>query len=190
MASLAYLSMIYALSSTFRHVGKALCIILVFAQIPGASGLYPVEMTSSFFQAIYPFLPFTYGIDAMRESIGGFYGSCYAQDMLALGVFFFGNLAFGLLAGPLMSNVVRMTAREVYEGDLYNGEDALTPERPIDWARCCALTEKDRLPRRAGRARYARFSRRYPIFIRASIVLGVGVPVVIGFCSPSTQPRR
>ena len=179
-ASLAYMSIIYALSATFRHVGKALCIVLVFAQIPGASGLYPVEMTSSFFQAIYPLLPFTYGIDAMRESIGGFYGSCYAQDMLALGVFFFGNLAFGLIVGPLMSNVVRMTSRQIREGDLYNGADELTPERPYRLAHMLrALFEKESY-REELEARYARFSRRYPIFIRASIVLGVGVPVVIG----------
>ena len=180
VASLAYLSIIYALSSTFRHVGKALCIVLVFAQIPGGSGLYPVEMTSSFFQAIYPFLPFTYGIDAMRESIGGFYGNYYAHDMLALGAFFFGNLVLGLGLGPLMSNVVRMTARQIREGDLYNGENVVTPERPYRLEHMLrALTEKDSY-REELEARYARFSRRYPIFIRASIVLGVGVPVVIG----------
>ena len=180
LASLAFLSIIYALSATFRHVGKALCIVLVFAQIPGASGLYPVEMTSSFFQAIYPFLPFTYGIDAMRESIGGFYGNYFAQDLVALGVFFFASLGLGLLLGPLMTNVVRMTARQIHEGDLYNGEETLTPERPYRMAHVLrALSEKDSY-REELEARYARFSRRYPIFIRASIVLGVGVPVVIG----------
>ena len=180
VAALAFLSIIYALSATFRHVGKGLCIVLVFAQIPGGSGLYPVEMTSSFFQAIYPMLPFTYGIDAMREAICGFYGNYFAHDLLVLGAFFFGSLAFGLLVGPLMSNVVRMTAREVYEGDLYNGEDALTPERPYRLAQMLrAITEKDSY-RRELEERYARFSRRYPIFIRVSIVLGVGVPVLIG----------
>lgn len=181
VASLTFLSIIYALSATFRHVGKALCIVLVFAQIPGASGLYPVEMTSSFFQAIYPFLPFTYGIDAMRESIGGFYGSYYANDLLVLGVFFFASMGIGLLLGPLMSNVVRMTSRQVYEGDLYNGEDALTPERPYRLAHMLrALGEKESY-RAELEERYARFSHRYPIFIRVSIVLGVGIPVVLGF---------
>ena len=180
VSSLAFTSIIYALSSTFRHVGKALCIVLVFAQIPGGSGLYPVEMTSSFFQTIYPLLPFTYGIDAMRESIGGFYGNYYVQDLAALCAFFVGNLVFGLVVGPLMSNVVRMTARQIREGDLYNGEDALIPERPYRLAHVLrALTEKDSY-REELEERYRRFSRRYPIFIRAAIVLGVGVPVAIG----------
>ncbi|MBE6471345.1 MAG: YhgE/Pip domain-containing protein [Coriobacteriaceae bacterium] len=180
VAALAYLSVIYALSATFRHVGKALCIVLVFAQIPGGSGLYPVEMTSGFFQAIYPFLPFTYGIDALREAIGGFYGSYFAHDLLALGAFFVVNMALGLVLGPLMSNVVGMTARQVYEGDLYNGEDAETPERPFRLYQVLrAITEK-RSYREELETRYARFSRRYPIFIRASIVLGVGVSVALG----------
>ena len=179
VASLAYMSVIYALSSTFRHVGKGLCIVLVFAQIPGGSGLYPVEMTSSFFQALYPFLPFSYGISAMREAICGLYGANYAHDMLALGVFFSGNLIAGLLLTPLMSNVVRMTARQVHEGDLYNSEDVVTPERPYRLTQVLrALTEKEEY-RQELEKRYARFSRRYPIFIRASIVLGVGVPVVL-----------
>ena len=34
VASLSYLGIIYALSVTLQHVGKGLCIVLVFAQIP------------------------------------------------------------------------------------------------------------------------------------------------------------
>ncbi len=62
--SLVYVSIAYALSATFMHVGKALVVAMVMLQIPGATGLYPIEMTSPFFQAVYPALPFTYGINA------------------------------------------------------------------------------------------------------------------------------
>ncbi|MFR5091670.1 MAG: hypothetical protein ACLTDR_06300 [Adlercreutzia equolifaciens] len=58
LASLAYLSIIYAFSVALQHIGKGICVILVFAQIPGATGLYPIEMTSPFFQSIYPLFPF------------------------------------------------------------------------------------------------------------------------------------
>ena len=178
-ASLAYTSIIYALSATFRHLGKALCIVLVFAQIPGGSGLYPLELTSSFFQSIYPFLPFSYGIGAIRESIGGFYGSYFAHDLSILGLFFAVALAAGLILGPLMSNVVRMTTRQIREGDFYNGEDVLTPERPYRLTHLLrALSEKESY-RQELEERYARFSRHYPLFIRASIIVGVGVPVAL-----------
>lgn len=37
LASLAYLSIIYAFSVTLQHIGKGICVVLVFAQIPGAT---------------------------------------------------------------------------------------------------------------------------------------------------------
>ena len=54
--------------------------VLAIIQIPCASGLYPIELLPGFFHAIYPLLPFTYGIDAMRETIGGFYGTVVEVD--------------------------------------------------------------------------------------------------------------
>ncbi len=35
LCSLVYLAIQYTLSSTFQHIGKAICVILVFVQIPG-----------------------------------------------------------------------------------------------------------------------------------------------------------
>ena len=42
ICSFVYVNIIYALSLTFKHIGKALCVILVILQIPGSSGTYPV----------------------------------------------------------------------------------------------------------------------------------------------------
>ena len=179
VTAVAYLSLIYMLSSLFRHVGKALCIVLVFAQIPGGSGLYPLELTSSFFQGIYPFLPFSYGINAMREALGGFYGDYFVHDLMMLGLLLVSCLIIGMLVGPLMSNVTRMTARQVHAGDLYNGEEVLTPERPYRSTQVLrALTEKETYRAEVEKG-YERFSRWYPRFIRASIIVGVGVPVLL-----------
>jgi putative membrane protein len=74
LTGLAYLGIVYGLVSAFGHIGRGIAVVLAFLQIPGASGMYPIEMTPDFFRAISPFLPFTYGIDALRETIGGFYG--------------------------------------------------------------------------------------------------------------------
>ena len=179
MSSLAYMGIIYALSSTLRHIGKALCIILVFAQIPGGSGLYPLELTDRFFQTIYPFLPFSYGIDVLREAIGGFYGNFFARDIAVLVAIFIVMLILGIALGPVMSNVTRMAARQISEGDLYNGEDALVPERPYRLSQMVqALSDRDDF-RENLESRYERFSKLYPVFIHISIVLTVGVPVLL-----------
>lgn len=100
-ASLTYLCIQYALSVLLQHVGKGLCIILIFVQIPGATGLYPIEMTPDFFQAVYPVFPFTYGINALRETIGGFYGLQWLGEVGMLLLYFFGVLRHRLPATPL-----------------------------------------------------------------------------------------
>lgn len=76
---LVYLNIIYALACALGHIGRGLAILIVILQIPGATGIYPIEMMPGFFRALYPVLPFSYGIEAMRETIGGYYGHHYAQ---------------------------------------------------------------------------------------------------------------
>ena len=73
VAAFVYVNLIYALSLTFKHIGKAVSVILVILQIPGSAGTYPIEMTPGFFQAIHPLLTFTYVINAIREAIAGTY---------------------------------------------------------------------------------------------------------------------
>ena len=179
VASLSYLSIIYALSVSLQHIGKGICIILVFAQIPGATGLYPVEMTSPFFQAIYPLLPFTYGISAMRESICGFYGMQYVSDIAILLVFLVVFMAIGILVRPLLSNVNRMVARQIKQSGIFNGEDVEVPVRRFrlsQVARVLADREEYRIELVR---RYDRFTRAYPWMIRGAVVVGVVVPVVL-----------
>ena len=179
VASLSYLSIIYALSVTLQHIGKGICIVLVFAQIPGATGLYPIEMTSGFFQAVYPFFPFTYGISAMREAIFGFYGSQYASTLGMLAFFFALFMAFGILVRPLMANVNRMVACQVRESGIFNGEDVEIPARPYRFSQLFrALSDKDDY-REQLHVRYERFARWYPRLIRGSVAVGLAVPVAL-----------
>ena len=189
-ASLAYLSIIFSLSVVLQHIGKGICIVLVFAQIPGATGLYPIEMTSGFFQAIYPLFPFTYGIGAMREAICGFYGTQYETALAVLGLFFVIGMAFGLLVRPLMANVNRMVARQVREGGLFNGENVEVPMRPYRLSQIMrVLSDKSSYETDLAR-RYARFSRWYPRIMRGAIVLGVVVPVALAVVFALTPAEK
>lgn len=178
IASLAYLSIIYALSVTLQHVGKGICIVLVFAQIPGATGLYPIEMTAPFFQAVYPLLPFTYGINAMREAICGFYEMHYLTDILVLVLFFAAFMAFGILIRPVLSNVNRLVAHQIKQSGIYNGENAEVPARRYRLSQVIrALADKEEY-KRAIDARFERFERIYPKLIRWLIAIAVVVPLV------------
>lgn len=178
VCSLAYLSIIYCLSVTMQHIGKGICIILVFAQIPGATGLYPIEMTSPFFQAIYPFFPFTYGIGALREAICGFYGMDYAIALGVLGLFFVVFMALGIFLRPLLANVNRMFARQIEQGGIYNGEDVRIPSRRYRIRQVLSVISDQAGFREDIMRRYERFDTWYPRLMKGAIIVGIAVPLV------------
>ena len=122
VCSFVYVNIIYALSLTFKHIGKALCVILVILQIPGSSGTYPIEMTPAFFQNLHPLLPFTYGITAMRECIAGMYGSTYIHNLLILLLYVPISLLIGLGIRPLLSGLNRLFDQKLAETELMIGE--------------------------------------------------------------------
>ena len=64
-----FVNIIYMLAACFKHVGRAIACILAIMQIPGSSGMFPIQLMPQAFQNIFPFLPFTYGINALRECI-------------------------------------------------------------------------------------------------------------------------
>ena len=76
---------------------------MLVIQIAGAGGTFPIEVTPQFFQNLYPFLPFTYGINALRETVAGIYGSAYWLDLLKLLAYVPVALILGLvLRNPLI----------------------------------------------------------------------------------------
>ena len=103
--SAVYVSIIYALAISFKHIGKGLAVLLVILQIPGSSGMYPIELMPSFFQALNPILPFTYGINLMRECIAGFYGMNYTSNLGSLALFMAASFVLGLLLRPHLINL-------------------------------------------------------------------------------------
>ncbi|MCI9273154.1 MAG: YhgE/Pip domain-containing protein [Clostridiales bacterium] len=84
VSSLVFTNIIYTLTISFGDVGKALAVILLVVQVAGAGGTFPIEVMPQFFQNVNPLLPFTHGINAMRETIAGIYQNAYWIDMLKL----------------------------------------------------------------------------------------------------------
>ncbi|MDA1535361.1 YhgE/Pip domain-containing protein [Bacillus cereus group sp. TH172LC] len=82
-----FVCIVYSLVSIFGNVGKSMAIILLVLQVAGSGGTFPIQMTPAFFQAIYPFLPFTYAISAIRETVGGMLWDIVTRDVLVLSAF-------------------------------------------------------------------------------------------------------
>ncbi|WP_462349984.1 YhgE/Pip family protein [Eubacterium ventriosum] len=130
VAAFVYVNLIYALSLTFKHIGKAVSVILVILQIPGSAGTYPIEMTPGFFQAIHPLLPFTYGINAMREAIAGTYGHYYVKNLVILLIYVPITLFIGLVLRRLLLNLNSLFDKKLEQtGLMICEEEGITRER-------------------------------------------------------------
>ncbi len=103
LASLVFTNIVYTLTLTFSDIGKAVAVILLVLQVAGAGGTFPVEVMPTFFKIINPVLPFTYGINCMRECVGGIYMANFRLDILYLLVFLGISLCIALVfRRPLM----------------------------------------------------------------------------------------
>lgn len=126
--SFVYVNMVYALAVAFKHVGKALAVLIVILQIPGSSGLYPIQMQPDFFRALSPWLPFTYGNNAMREAIAGFYDGHFGHDILMLLLFVVPSLLVGVVLRRYLLNLNRLFDAKLRDTDLMICERTEPPE--------------------------------------------------------------
>lgn len=173
LIALVYMSIIYALCVAFGHVGRGLCILLVIMQIPGASGLYPIELMPDFFRAIYPLLPFSYGIDAIRETIAGFYGGHYWQFLGALAVFVALAFFVGLVLRRKLASLHVLFNRKIAATDLLIGENVQVAGSGYRLSEIIhALSNRDAY--RDELTRRARpFTHRYPVLVRVTLLVGL-----------------
>ena len=188
VASLVYVLVIYALAATLKHVGKALAVLLVVLQIPGASGLYPIQMQPAFFQALGPWLPFTYGINAMREAVGGFYDGNYVHDLLVLLAFALPALALATLARPRLLDVDAFFDRELARTDLLVTER--TGERDGRLGAVLRALGESTATRDALLERERRFERLYPARVRRGLAALVAAPacaLALGVALPGAR---
>ena len=96
--SIVFTFIVYSLLSVFGNMGKAMGIILLVIQVAGSGGTFPIEVTPKFFQMVNPYLPFTYAISMLRESIGGIYYPVLYKDISILCIYIIVSL---LIALPL-----------------------------------------------------------------------------------------
>ena len=177
--SFVYVSLIYALAIAFKHIGKAIAVILVIVQIPGSSGMYPIEMMPDFFQRLHPLLPFTYGINAMRETIGGMYGMDYLANLGCLALFLVAAYLIGVVLRPVLLNLNLLFDRQLEgTGVMICEKDDRPRERFSLRTAMRALLDASSYKRDLI-VRAERFERRYPKLIKAGFVLVFGLPVVL-----------
>lgn len=96
-SSIVFVNIIYTLTVSLGDIGKAVSVILLVVQVTGTGGTFPIEVAPKFFQAVYPLLPFTHSMAALRETVGGMYGMNYWIDLGKLVIFLVISLIVGLV---------------------------------------------------------------------------------------------
>lgn len=178
LTSFVYVNLIFALASTFKHMGKALAVLLVILQIPGSSGTYPIEMMPEFFQKLHPLLPFSYSISAMRECIAGYYHHIYRSSLGKLLVFLLVALFIGLVLRPLLMNLNHLFDVRLAETDLMICEtDSKGRDNP-QLQRIMQVIMKDDAWRKKLTEKTLAFEKYYPVMVRSGFICMMVIPLV------------
>lgn len=116
--SIVFTAIVYSLVSIFGNVGKAIGVILLVIQVAESGGTFPIQVTPQFFQNVYPLLPFTYAISAMREAVGGIYMPNLTKDISTLAIFIVVFVIFTVFFKKPINKVTEKIQDRFNESDL------------------------------------------------------------------------
>ncbi|MCS0604010.1 YhgE/Pip domain-containing protein [Streptomyces sp. LP11] len=98
LVAACFAAIVQWLNARFGAAGRILVLALLMLQLTSAGGTYPVQTSPAFFNAIHPFLPMSYIVEALRRLItGGGLGPVW-QACAVLAAFTAGALALTALA--------------------------------------------------------------------------------------------
>lgn len=69
ITSLAFMSMVTALTTWNSRIGAFFSLILLLLQLASSAGTYPLALTNDFFKGINPWLPMSYSVSGLRQTI-------------------------------------------------------------------------------------------------------------------------
>jgi putative membrane protein len=104
LAAVTFVALLQCIVSAVGPAGKLGAIVLLMLQLTSAAGTFPIETVPRFFRTISPFLPMTYVVRGLRQTLAGGDATVVAYCALALTAF----LLLGLLGTVLTARRQRM----------------------------------------------------------------------------------
>jgi len=71
LVTACFTALVQFLGARFGPAGRVLVLALLMLQLTSAGGTYPIETSPGFFNALHPFLPMSYVVEALRRLITG-----------------------------------------------------------------------------------------------------------------------
>lgn len=125
---LASMAIVMFLSMLFDNPGRFFAMVLLMLQLGGSGGTFPMEITMKFYNVIHWYLPMTYSILGLRDSISGGLGAHYTMFcntvLIVIAIVFYALLLVGMI----------WLQRHHYAGrsELDNNQELLGPEGDYD----------------------------------------------------------
>jgi putative membrane protein len=120
LISLSFMGIVYFLVGMFDNLGKGLAIIILVLSISGGGGNFPIVLSGKFFQAIHPFLPFTYAVNLLRESTGGVLWASAYLPMIVLASVFLVVTIVGVIFAPRMQEHMKKVSQKVAQAHIFH----------------------------------------------------------------------
>ncbi|HFI0116630.1 TPA: YhgE/Pip family protein [Streptococcus suis] len=95
LASWTFMALVTALVGWNDRFGSFASLILLLLELGSSAGTYPIELSPRFFQVIQPYLPMTYSVSGLRQTISMVGNSSHQVWMLSL--FLVSFMGLGLL---------------------------------------------------------------------------------------------
>ncbi|MGN1383471.1 MAG: YhgE/Pip family protein [Eubacterium sp.] len=181
ITSFVFISVEYTLCLTFNHIGRALCVLLVILQIPASSGTYPIEMTPQFFQRLHPLLPFSYSINALRETIAGYYDHSYWKNLGILMIFAGVALFFGLFVHRAILNLNNLFDDRLARTGFMSCEKESSVRSRASLSQMLQILTEEQEGRQAVVERGIRFEQKYPRRVRRGFRALLIIPLIFLF---------
>ena len=96
LTSLVFMSMVTTLTTWNSRIGAFFSLILLLLQLASSAGTYPLALTNDFFRAINPWLPMSYSVSGLRQTIS-MTGNIH-QQVIFLSVILILFIGLGMLA--------------------------------------------------------------------------------------------
>ncbi|WP_084790350.1 YhgE/Pip domain-containing protein [Methanosphaera sp. WGK6] len=116
---LSFMIVIYSLVSVLGNVGKALALIILVFQISGTNGIYPIEIMSSLFGGLMPYLPMTYGILLLKDAVFGIVMPNFTINLGLLIIFPLAAIAFSIIIKEKLDKKAKYFERELGKSNLF-----------------------------------------------------------------------
>ncbi|MFF7895861.1 YhgE/Pip family protein [Streptomyces sp. NPDC007907] len=98
LVTACFAAIVQWLNARFGAAGRILVLALLMLQLTSAGGTYPVQTSPGFFNALHPFLPMSYVVEALRRLITGGGLEPVGQACVVLTAFTAGALALTAVA--------------------------------------------------------------------------------------------